>query len=55
MDKGKIVSNFLLLEIERLEMILDFAEKRRKKHLMVNEICKLEYYADIYNFIVNLE
>lgn len=55
MDKTKVILKFLLLEIENLESILEFAEKRRKKHLMVNELCKLEHYTNIYNYIINLQ
>ena len=54
MEKIDIVLNTLLLEIERLERMLSFADKRRQKHLLVNEICKLEHYTDIYNYINNM-
>lgn len=55
MDKTKVILKTLLLEIERLERVLLFAEKRRQKHLMIDELCKLKHYTDIYNYIIGIQ
>jgi hypothetical protein len=48
------VKNYLLIQIEEIENKLKEAEKRRKKHLFLDDINRLKHYTEIFDFINNL-